>query len=149
MSNLKGNFTWMLISKIFIMLAALLTGALINRSLAPFNRGIFAEIQIWIDLFIIIFGISMEAAIYHFANKTLYNYDDKTKLATIFFMTFVYSIIAALVLKYCILYWPQKFSSALVNSLALISMLLISTMLVANLTVFLQAIGNMKFSASK
>lgn len=137
----------MLISKVFIILAALLTGALINRSLTPFNRGIFAEIQTWIDLFIIIFGISMEAAIYHFANKSLYTYDDKTKFVTIFFITFIYSIAAALALKYCILYWPQKFSSTLVNSLALISMLLISTMLVANLTVFLQAIGNIKFSA--
>lgn len=129
------------------MLAALLTGALINRSLAPFNRGIFAEIQIWIDLFIIIFGISMEVAIYHFANKTLYNYDDKTKLATIFFMTFVYSIIAVLALKYCVLYWPQKFSFALVNSLTLVTILLVTTMLVTNLTVFLQAAGNIKYSA--
>lgn len=129
------------------MLAALLTGALINRSLAPFNRGIFAEIQTWIDLFIIIFGVSMEAAIYHFANKTLYNYDDKTKLVTIFFMSFVYSLIAALALKYCVLYWPQKFSSTLANSLTLVIVLLITSMLVTNLTVFLQAIGNMKFSA--
>ena len=47
----------------------LFTGALINRSLGPFNRGIFAEAQTWVALFVVIFGIGMQAAIYHFSNN--------------------------------------------------------------------------------
>lgn len=137
----------MLASKAAVVSAAILTGALINRSLGPFNRGIFAEIQTWVDLFIVIFGISMETAIYHYANKARYDYKDNARFTTVLFLSFIYSMAAVAALTCCVLYWPGRFSSDLAGSLGLVSVLLVTTMLTANLMVFLQAAGNIKFSA--
>ena len=145
--SLKRNFAWILGSKFFLVATTLFTGALINRSLGPFNRGIFAEAQTWVALFVVIFGIGMQAAIYHFSNKSLYNYDDKTRFTTVFLLSFIYSILAALTLTLCVRYWPERFSSTSANYLILLNALIVTTMLTANLTVFLQAMGNIRSSA--
>ena len=145
--SLKRNFAWMLGGKVSLVATTLFTGALINRSLGPFNRGLFAETQTWVMLFVVVFGIGMQAAIYHFANKSLYSYDDKAKLTTVFLLSFIYSILAALALTLCVRYWPEQFSSASANYLILLSALIITTTLTANLTVFLQAMGNIRLSA--
>jgi PST family polysaccharide transporter len=137
----------MLVSKVSLIVATFLTGALINRSLGPFNRGIFAEMETWVYLFIVIFGIGMDTAIYHFANRELYGIDDKERLITIILLSFVYSILAAGILAICVVYRPAVFSSTAVNYILLLDAWLITTMLSTNLTVFLQAIGKMKFSA--
>ena len=102
--NLKRNFAWMLGSKISLIMTTLFTGALINRSLGPFNRGIFAETQTWVMLFIVMFGIGMQSAIYHFANRRRYGYDDKTRFTTVFLLSLTYSIVAALALTLCVRY---------------------------------------------
>ena len=145
--SLKRNFTWMLGSKFFLIVVTLFTGALINRSLGPFNRGLFAETQTWVMLFVVVFGIGMQSAIYHFANKMLYNYDDKTKFTTVCLLTVVYSILSALALILCVRYWPGYFSSASVDYLMLLSVLVIATMMTTNLTVFLQATGDIRSTA--
>lgn len=145
--SLKRNFAYMLASKASLIVVTLFTGALINRSLGPFNRGIFAEVQTWVGLFVVIFGIGMQTAIYHFANKSLYGYDDKARFITVFLLSLAYSILAALALTLCIRYWPGRFSPTSANYLVLLNTLIITTMLTANLTVFLQAMGNIRLSA--
>ena len=145
--SLKRNLAWMLISKISIISATILTGALINRSLGPSGRGIFAEIQTWVGLFIVMFGLSMDSAIYHFANRTIYGADDKSRFMTISVLSLIYSIVAVMGFVFCIIYEPTLFSTDAIHNLVLISILLVSTMVVTNSITFLQAIGNMKFSA--
>ena len=88
----------MLGSKVSLIAATLFTGALINRSLGPFDRGIYAEMDTWVSLFIVIFGIGISTAIYHFANRELYGGDDKSRLTTISLLSFTYSILAAVAL---------------------------------------------------
>lgn len=145
--SLRRNFTWILGSKVSIILATLLTGTLINRSLGPFGRGIFAEIQTWVDLFIIVFGLSIEVGIYHFSNKVLYGSNNKSRLTTIFLLSLIYAIVAVLALTLCMRYWPKQFSVAALNYVVILNILVFTTMVATNLTIFLQAIGNIKFSA--
>ena len=145
--SLKRNFTWMLGSRISIILATLFTGALINRTLGPSGRGVFAEIQTWVALFIVIFGLSMESGIYHFANKKRYSYDDRSRLTTVFIMTFICAVLATITLTLCVKYWPEGFSSSAIAYIILLDILLITSMLSVNLRVLLESLGSIRFSA--
>ena len=145
--DLRQNFIWMLSSRTVALAIGFIAAALINRALGPSMRGIYAEMQTWIGLFTVLFGISMDTAIYHFSNKSLYEMDDKSKFVTIFSLSGVYGLLAALALTIFIFLWPKQVSSETSKYLLLLDFLLIAIILVGNLTVFLQALGNIKYSA--
>ena len=137
----------MLGSKTLALAAGLFTAALINRSLGPSLRGIYAEMQTWTGLFVVLFGFSMDTVIYHFANKALYEADTKSKLVTVFFLTLVYGLIGVVALTSFVLIWPDSVSSETAEYIWFLDALLISTIVVSNLIVFLQAMGHLKYSA--
>jgi O-antigen/teichoic acid export membrane protein len=137
----------MLVSKALIISATILTGALINRSLGPSGRGAFAEIQTWVGLFIVIFGLSIDVAIYHFANRAGYGADDKARFMTVSALSIIYSIIAVAGFLLCVIYRPALFSAETVSNLWLVIILLAGTMVTTSIVTFLQAMGNIKFSA--
>jgi O-antigen/teichoic acid export membrane protein len=110
-------------------------------------RGVYAEMQTWIGLFAIVFGISMDTAIYHFANKSLYGTDDKARFMTIFLLSLIYAFSASIALTAFAVLFPREISSEASRFLVLLSIVLIATMLVGNLTTFLQSLGNIKYSA--
>jgi len=127
--------------------AGLFMAAIINRSLGPSLRGIYAEMQTWIGLFAVLFGMSMDTAIYHFANKAIYKADPKSKLITALLLSLICGLIGALALTFFVLVWPENVSAETVRYLWFLDGLLISTMVVSNLLVFLQAMGHLKYSA--
>ncbi len=129
------------------MAAGFVSAALINRSLGPSMRGIYAEMQTWIGLFAVIFGISMDTAIYHFANKSLYGSDDKARFVTIFSLSLIYALSASIAMIVFSILFPGEISSETSRYLFLLSIVLIATMLVGNLTIFLQALGHIQYSA--
>jgi len=137
----------MLGSKTVALAAGLFTAALINRSLGPSLRGVYAEMQTWMGLFAVLFGFSMDTAIYHFTNSALYRADPKSRLITTLLLSFVYGSLGALALTSFVLIWPENVSSETVKYLWFLDGLLISTMVVSNLLVFLQATGHLKYSA--
>ena len=137
----------MLGSKTIVMFAGFVSAAMINRSLGPSTRGIYAEMQTWMGLFAVIFGISMDTAIYYFANKSLYGTDDQSKFITTFSLSLIYGILASAALTIFVYAWPEKVSSETLKYLILLDVLLIATMLVGNLVIFLQAIGDIRYSA--
>lgn len=147
MVDLKRDFIWMLSSRTFAIAAGFLSGALINRALGPSMRGIYAEMQTWIGLFAVVFGISMDTAIYHFANKSLYGTDDKARFMTILLLSLIYAISASIALTVFAVLFPREISSEASRFLFLLSIVLIATMLVGNLTTFLQSLGNIQYSA--
>jgi len=108
--SLKHNFFWLIISKSILMIAGFFTASLINRALGPFGRGIYAEMVTWIGLFSVIFGLSMDSAIYHFANRVLYPVDDKIKFMTTFFLLFIYAFLATIFLNLFIFFFPKQVS---------------------------------------
>lgn len=147
MLSLKRNFSWMLGSKIVVMAFGLLTGGLINRALGPSGRGFLAEMQTWIGLFAVIFGLSIEAAIYHFANKDRYGSDDSRRFATTFYLSIIYSLLSAAALSIFVIFWPERISEKMTMFLLPLNILLITTMLAANMTILFQALGDIRFAA--
>ena len=145
--DLKQNFIWMLGSKFIAMTAGFITAAMINRSLGPYDRGVYAEMQTWVGLFAVLFGMSLDTAIYHFANKSLYGNDDRSKLMTTFSLSFIYGLFATGALTIFVLGWPEQVSSETFNFLILLDILLITTILTGNMIIFLQAIGDIRYSA--
>jgi O-antigen/teichoic acid export membrane protein len=137
----------MVSSKTVAMAAGFLTASLINRSLGPSGRGIYAEMQTWMGLFAVIFGMSMDTAIYHFANKSLYEADEKSKFFTTFLLSMIYGLLASAALAIFVYGWPEQVSSETSQHIFLLNILLVATILIGNLTIFLQAIGDIKYSA--
>ena len=119
---------------------------MINRALGPSGRGIYAEIQTWVGLFAVLFGMSMDTAIYHFANKSLYGSDDRSRWMTTFSLSLTYGLFAAAALTGFVLGWPEQVSSETFKYLILLDILLIATILTGNLIIFLQAMGDIRYS---
>ncbi len=145
--DLRRNFTWMLGSKTLVMVAGFITASMINRALGPFGRGIYAEIQTWIGLFAVLFGMSMDTAIYHFANRSLYGTDDRSRLITTLTLSLAYGLLAMGAFGFFVLGWPQQVSSEVLRYLILLEVLLVVSIFAGNLVIFLQAIGGIRYSA--
>lgn len=137
----------MLASRAISTIALFITGCLINRALGPLGRGILAEMQTWVGLFIIIFGISIDTATYHFANRAVYGDDDRSKFVTVCLLNIVYALLATAALTFFVFYWPEQVSAGTIEFLFLLDIFLIMSMLATNLAVFFQALGNVRFSA--
>ncbi|MHB8067021.1 MAG: oligosaccharide flippase family protein [Desulfobaccales bacterium] len=143
----KRNFLWMLASRIVQMSAGLFMGALINRSLGPAGRGIYAEVLTWVTLFVMVFGLSMDTAIYHLANRSAYGDDDASKFTTILWLNLGYSLLAMVGLSVLVHYWSHLVSATTAHHVFLLAILILVTMLATNLLVFYQAVGNIKAAA--
>jgi O-antigen/teichoic acid export membrane protein len=143
----KRNFLWMLASRIVQMSAGFLMGALINRSLGPAGRGFYAEVLTWVGLFVMVFGLSLDTAIYHLANRQVYGEDDASRLATILWLNVGYSLLAVVGLSVLVYAGSHLVSASTANHLFLLAALIIATMLASNLLVFYQAAGNIKAAA--
>jgi O-antigen/teichoic acid export membrane protein len=141
------KFTWLFGSKTAIIMVSFFTGALINRALGPTGRGIFAEIQTWVYLFIVIFGFSLDSAIYHFANRQRYPIDDGTRLVTIIFLNTFLSLLAVGFLTIFNSIWTQHFSNEFSLLLHFVNILLGLTLIANNLIVFIQALDWIKQAA--
>jgi O-antigen/teichoic acid export membrane protein len=127
----------MLGSKTVVMAAGFITAAMINRALGPSGRGIYAEMQTWIGLFAVLFGMSMDTAIYHFANRSLYGTNDRSRFITTFALSLVYGLLALGAFTLFVLGWPQQVSSETFKYLILLEVLLIATVLTGNLIIFI------------
>jgi PST family polysaccharide transporter len=137
----------MLGSKTIFMSAGFVTAAMINRSLGPSTRGIYAEMQTWMGLFAVLFGFSMDTVIYHFANKSLYGTDDRSRWMTTFSLSLIYGLFATGALTIFVLGWPEQVSPETFKYLLFLDVLLIATTLTGNLMIFLQASGGIRYSA--
>jgi len=137
----------MLASRIVQMAAGLFMGALINRSLGPAGRGIYAEVVTWVGLFLMISGMSMDTAIYHLANRSAYGDDDASRFATILWLSLGCSLLAVLGLSVLVHSWSRLVSATTANHVFLLAVLILVTMLATNLLVFYQAAGNIKAAA--
>jgi O-antigen/teichoic acid export membrane protein len=145
--SLRRNFVWMLTSKAALVLAALVAWGLINRSLGPADRGVLAEMQTWAGLFMAVFGISIDTAIYHFANKAIYGDDDKSRFVTILVLSFFYALLAAAALILFVSLWPRQVSPQTVRFLIFLVLFLFFSMETTYLNVFFQSLGNIRFAA--
>lgn len=131
----------------FLMFAGVLTAGLINRSLGPSGRGILGEMQTWVEMFAVLFGISVDTAIYHLANKVVYGVGDDRKFVNAAALVLVYSALASVVLVGLVIFKPEYFSPQAVQYILLLDILVVFTMMGTNLTTFYQAMGDIRFAA--
>lgn len=137
----------MLASRIVQISAGLFVGALINRSLGPEGRGIFAEVLTWVGLLTMVFGLSMDTAIYHLANRSAYGDDDASKFVTILWLNLTNSLLAVVGLGVLVHFWSHLVSTTTTQHVFLLAALIIVTLQGGNLVVFYQASGNIKAAA--
>lgn len=144
--GLKTNFAWLSVSKVFQIGVGIFTAGLINRSIGPMGRGIYAEIQTWIALYIALFGISINSSIYHFADKKKYNIPDKEKLTTIILLSCFCSIIAASFFIGLVVFFPEKVHTDIPKYILILCILIFIMMVNTNIDVFYNAQGNIKLN---
>jgi PST family polysaccharide transporter len=137
----------MLASRIVQISAGLLMGALINRSLGPAGRGIYAEVLTWVGLFLMVFGLSIDTAIYHLANREVYGDDDASRFTTILWLSLGYSLLAVLGLTLLVHTRPDLVSASMANHVFLLALWILVTLPATTLLVFFQAGGNIKAAA--
>lgn len=145
--GLKRGFLWTLSGKAALLLGGLVTAALINRALNPAGRGIFAEMQTWVGLFAVLFGFSLDTAIYHFANRERFPVGDGVRLALALGLSIVAAVLAGAAMGGFILGWPEKVSAQAATYLMPLLALLIFTVLGINLVTLGQALGKVRLVA--
>jgi O-antigen/teichoic acid export membrane protein len=145
--SLKQNYLWLLLSRIVSSSLSFVAWAFANRALGPESRGIVGEIQTWIGLFLTLFNLGINNAVYHYANKERYTATDGTKLVTALTMTIGYSLSGIIALFAVSNLWPHQFS-ALALKYNLILCLLFGLQFINTFTTtFLQALGRIKYVA--
>ncbi len=121
-------------------------GSLVNRALGPADRGVYAEMQTWVTLFSVLFGFSIDSAIYHSGNRQLYVSDDKSRFITILLTTIFYACIGLIMFSAFMYLFPGYLSEKARGYLLFMNLLLFCMMLALSLTVFLQSLGNIYYA---
>lgn len=145
--GIRKDFSWMLLSRGASMACGLGTAMLINRALAPEARGLLSEMQTWVGLYVVLFGISLESAIYHVSNRKRYSESDADKCITILTMSCAFITFGATAIWLSAMLRPNTYSPEAQHSLGTLALLLGLTMLATNLGVILQALGEVIVSA--
>jgi len=142
--GLGKSFAWTLLGKAALLLGGVITAALVNRALAPAGRGFLAEIQTWAAAFAVIFGFSLDTAIYHFANRQRYVLSDSERLTTVLATSLGAALIAVLFFAALVAAFPGVLSPSARGALPLLVALLLSTLFFTNLQTLAQATGNVR-----
>ncbi|MDA8232955.1 MAG: polysaccharide biosynthesis C-terminal domain-containing protein [Magnetospirillum sp.] len=145
--GLRHNFFWILVNRAGTLLAGLLAAALLNRALGASGRGFLAEMQTWIGLFSVLLGISLDTAIYHYANRERYPIGDGVRFGTTLVLSLVAGVAASAGMAMFIWLRPEQVSEQADAHAALMGILLILSMMASNVMVFAQAAGLSKASA--
>lgn len=146
-TGVRQNFSWLLSSKFFLILIGVITGGVINRALGLAGRGILAEMQTWAALFAVIFSFSIDTVTYHCSNRSTYPQTDQTKFVTLLLLNLIYSFIAVFFLTLFVVFIPRQVSPSMSEFLVLWDIFLVVFILSNNLTIFFQALGNIKLAA--
>lgn len=138
---------WTLAGRFLLLVLGVLVGALVNRALSPAGRGIYAEVQTWVGLFIALFGCSLDTATYHFANRERYPVADGVRLTLTTAASLTVSALGAGAMRLTMEVAPQRFSAEAREHFFTIALLLTSTVLSTNLVTLNQALARVRFAA--
>jgi O-antigen/teichoic acid export membrane protein len=109
---------------------------------------VLAEIQTWVGLFAVLFGISINVAVYHFANRERYTFADGARLTLTLGSSLGTSLLAATAMGTFFLVWPEKVSSQAVEHLTVVVGLLVATLFATNLLALSQSLGHVRLTAA-
>jgi O-antigen/teichoic acid export membrane protein len=129
------------------MATGLVTGGVINRELGPAGRGALAEMQTWVGLFVVVFGLSLDSAFYHFANRERFGDDDRRRFVTAAALILATALCGAAALVVFIRVAPGNVSADASRLVVPLGFLLVTTVSSSTLTVFFQSLGRVRFAA--
>ena len=92
--KLVRGIVWTVLAQGSQTVGSMVTAAMINRAISPAGRGIIADVQTWAGLLVTLFGLSLNSAIYHCANRERYTYGDDTRLYIVLLTSTCASIVA-------------------------------------------------------
>ena len=147
MPGLSTDFAWLLASRVGVMATGLVTGGIINRALGPAGRGVLAEMQTWVGLFVVVFGLSLDSAFYHFANRERFGDDDRRRFVTAAALILATALCGAVALVVFIRVAPETVSADASRLVVPLGLLLVTTVSSSSLTVFFQSLGRVRFAA--
>ncbi len=145
--SLRHSFFWTASGQVSQLVGAMFAGALINRALLPAGRGVLAEMQTWVALFVSLCGLSLNTAIYHFANRDRYDVSDRARLLIVVLGSLTTAVLAAAGLLTVFEAWPSKVSLEAIVHAPLLIGLLVTTIFCVNLVTLGQALGRVKLVA--
>lgn len=145
--GIRRDFSWLLASRVVSMGAGLISGMLINRALAPAGRGSLAEMQAWAALFVVVFGLSLDSAIYHIADRKQYPQPVADKFITALCLVSGYAILAVGGLLLFARLAPGVFSIRSPELFWGVIALMVGTLWTATVNVFFQAEGEVPLIA--
>jgi O-antigen/teichoic acid export membrane protein len=145
--SLTRGFVWMLAGQAALLLGGIVCAALINRALAPSGRGVVAAMQTWATLLVAIFGLSLNTAIYHIANRDRYRFSDGARLALTLISSAGISVLAAVAMATLILYWPKTISYQAREQFWILLALPGATVFATNLTALCLAMGRVQLAS--
>lgn len=137
--NLKSNYLWMLSSKIMLIVSSLATASMINRTLGPASRGVYAEMQTWVAMLMAIMGLSLDTAIYHFTKTNAQEKDEANSFMTTIVLSLIYSLLSIIVFQSMLFFIPGQFTIETHNYAFLLFGWLTTLILSNNFSVFFQA----------
>lgn len=120
---------------------------LINRVLQPAGRGSLAEMQSWVALMAVLFGLSIESAIYHIANREQHPEPLPDKYITTISIGLACAGLASLILGGIAMLDVGLLSEQAVRLLWGMLLLLVLSMMSTILSTFLQAQDEIPFVA--
>lgn len=147
MTSLKKSFGWLLLGKMISLFGGLLSVALVNRALGPDVRGILAEMQTWVTLFVVVAGLSLDTAIYHLADRERHKFSDIEFVSGVLKISLLMSFVASLLMAFVFWGAARYVSEQSREYYIALAFLLVSTMLLANLLTMAQARGKAKLAA--
>lgn len=147
-TSLIRNFTHLLGSRVCFLASLFVADGLVNRSLGPADRGVLAEMHTWVTMFVALAGLSLDTAIYHFANPDAYADPEETKLGTSVGMSAACSCAAAIGLLLLTNLASSSTSDQAARSIVFLMLWAFLFMVSRHLRVFLEAHKHVAVSAA-
>jgi len=145
--SMKRNFVWLLSARIISSVLMLASAMLINRSLGPESRGVFAEMQTWAQLMFVLFNLSMDTGVYSYASRVKASRNEASGFVTTAIVSLMLAAIAGAILALIVTIWPDMVSSGTSSYLSLLILLILLMLPSSNLLVFFQALGHMRLAS--
>lgn len=93
------------------LVLTVICGAVINRSLGPAGRGDYAEVMVWVSIFVSLFELSAAPVIYHFSDQKQYHYSKKEVVGGVLALWGLATVLATAGILGCVAFFPHYFSA--------------------------------------
>ena len=143
-----SGVAWSVLARVAQTVGGIVTAGMVNRAMSPAGRGVIANVQTWVGLFVTLLGLSLTSAIYHFANRERYAYGDDARLFLVLLSSAGVSVVATVGMGTLFLWYPNELSTQAVNLWFVVLALPAATIYCVNLTTLGFALGRVRLASA-